>query len=106
MTGDVRAPRWPVLVAGLCVLVAMAGVALALTVRDSMVIPATSAGYVAGAVLTTAFAATYRSMRNARRSLGRFRPQPGFDRFAGLAVGIGFVLGIANAVLLATELAK
>lgn len=105
MSDRIRAPRWPVLAASACTALAVTGAVVAST-TGLPVIATTVVGYVVGAVLTTAFAAVYRSMRNGRRSHPRFRPSPALDRWAAVAVGVGFLAGMVNAVLLATELAK
>lgn len=101
----VRAPPWPVVSAAVC-----AGVATVLAVGFATVlepsIPALATGYVLGAMATIALAATYRALRNARRRHPRFRVQRGLDRVATASMGVGFLAGIASAVLLATELAK
>lgn len=100
-----RAPTWPVIVA---VVAAAASAALAVGFATALEpsIPLLAVGYALGALVTVALASTYRALRNARRRHPRFRVQRGLDRLAAATMGVGFLAGLANAVLLATELAK
>ena len=105
-TTAVRAPWWPV---GTALLAALAAVTLAVanaTLMDPVSRPLLIAGYLLGAIMTTALAAVYRALRNALRRHPQFRVQRHLDRLAVAAMSVGFAAGLANAVLLATELAK
>jgi hypothetical protein len=97
----VRIPSWPgffgVVVGLLSLLIAIVGkgdVALL------------GAGYVLGAVAAPALAVAHRYFAEARRKdpwfVGSSRP----GRVIALGVGVGLAAGLANAWLLATELAK
>jgi hypothetical protein len=102
----VTAPWWPV--AGASAL-ALAAIALALVnwlLLGEVSIPLLAAGYVLGAMGPTVLASVYRALRNSRRRHPRFRVQPGLDRTAVTVMAVGVAAGLANAVLLATELAK
>lgn len=106
MNDRITSPTWPMLCAWVCVVLAAAAATLAALAPQSPVIVTTSAGYALGALFTTAFASAYRSVRDRLRSNPRFRPRPGIDRLATSAVVVGFLVGMVNAFLLATELAK
>lgn len=103
--GPVRAPAWAAYGA-LAAAVLSAAAALVVATAESASMPILIAGYLAGALLTTVLAASYRSQRNARRANPRFRVQRTVDRAAAFGIGLGFAAGLANAFLLATELAK
>jgi hypothetical protein len=102
----VRAPWWPVAATAVVSALAIAFAAVSAFVLETVSFPLVISGYVLGAMVTTALAATYRALRNARRRHPRFRVQRGLDRAAAVAMGVGFVAGLVNAGLLATELAK
>jgi len=102
----VTAPWWPVFLA---MLAALAAVALAVangTNATTVSVLSLIGGYVFGALITTVLASVYRALRNARLRHPRFRVQPALDRMAVAAMSIGVAAGLANAVMLATELAK
>ena len=102
----VRAPWWPV---GTALAAALAAVGIAVAnaaFLDPISTPLLTVGYLLGAIATTALAAVYRALRNTRRRHPQFRVQRHLDRLAVAAMGVGFAAGLANAVLLATELAK
>lgn len=102
----VTAPGWPV-AGALVVTVASIGIAAASVMLVGFAsLPLVTAGYVLGAIATTVLVSIYRATRNSRRNHPRFRVQRGRDRVAGVTMCIGIVAGLANAVLLATELAK
>lgn len=100
-----HAPTWPV-VAAVFATAASAAIAVGFATTLEPSAPILAVGYVLGALVTVALASTYRALRNARRRHPRFRVQRGLDRLAAVTTGAGFIAGLANAVLLATELAK
>ncbi len=98
-----RASWWPVAAQGVAVV--LAAVAAWLASQDPA-LPVAVVGYVSGAVVVVAFSAVYRALRDGRRGDGAFRPQPWLDNLARVLVLLGVAAGMANAFLLATELAK
>lgn len=102
----VRAPWWPA--AASATAVVAAGVILLVALGSSPgagTLP-TILGYAIGAVLPSIFSAIYRAQRNSRRVSPTFRPSPVLDRFVLTCSIVGFLVGLGNAFLLATELAK
>ena len=98
-------PRWPALTS-----VAAAVIALVVAVLEAMQGTRSLAvlvlGYGLGAVATTALCAVHRALRDGRRRDPRFRVERGFDALARASMGLGLLAGLADAFLLATELAK
>jgi hypothetical protein len=105
-TEPVTAPTIPVSAAVVAALASLSLFAVNQFFMTDVSVPLLITGYVLGAVLTIVSACVYRALRNVRRSDPRFRPQPFLDRVAVVAIGFGMVAGLANAVLLAIELAK
>jgi hypothetical protein len=99
-------PWWPAGASGASALVAVALVALDLFVLQPVSIPLVVVGYVLGALATTAFAATYRALRDGQRRKRMYRVPVRLNRVVVAATCVGVLAGIGNAVLLATELAK
>jgi len=102
----VVAPAWPVLVAVAALVVAALAALLNIAPGDGVSVPMLLLGYLAGAIITLVMSAIYRSLRNSRRNHPRFRVQLWLDRLVGFLALAGLLVGLANAFLLATELAK
>jgi hypothetical protein len=102
---QLRTPRWPA-VGALATAVLAVGLAALAAMKMAHPIGVPVTGYLLGAVVTIAFASSFRALQNSRRSNPRFRPQPGLDRAVRLALLVGVAAGLANAFFLATELAK
>jgi hypothetical protein len=102
----VTAPATPVSTAVVAALTSGSLFAVNQFLLTAVSVPLLVIGYILGAILTIVSACVYRALRNVRRSDPRFRPQPILDRAAVLAIGFGMAAGLANAVLLAIELAK
>lgn len=101
-----RTPRWPAVV--IVVVVLVAAVLLgAQRVDDGQVrLLSAVAGYVLGALVATALASVYRARRNTARLSNEFRPSRGLDRLVSTTLVVGLLVGLVQAFLLATELAK
>ena len=64
--GVVRAPGWPIAVAGACALAAVV-TALVGAQMTTAPVPLLVAGYLLGAVITVALSSVFRALRDARR---------------------------------------
>lgn len=100
------APIWLSVVSAFMALASIA--VLSVTVAQLPAIPVvlTVIGYVTGAILCMIAASFYRASRDSRRSRPDFRVTRGWDKLVTVSVTVGIVAGLANAILLATELAK
>jgi hypothetical protein len=103
---DATVPWWPAGAASGCALVALVLVLIDLSVIQPVSVPLLILGYLLGALVTTAFAATYRAKRDGKRRHRLFRVPVALNRLVIAATCVGVLAGIGNAVLLATELAK
>ena len=101
----VHPPAWPVAAAAASAIVALTIAVLGARATAPSV-PLLVAGYVFGAVVTVALSAVFRALRDARRKHPRFRVNLLLNRLVAVVVGVGFLAGLGNAFLLATELAK
>lgn len=102
--GDVRAPVWPAIAVCVVALTALGCAVASLRLGAPIMVPI--AGYVAGCILSVAFASTHRALENRERSNPRFRLQPSLGRIVKVGMALGVVGGLACAFALATELAK
>lgn len=95
-------PAWPAAVLAAACVVAAVGAYLGWS-GPGVLWPAV--GYAVGAIGAGLLLSLYRSISDSRRGRS-FRPNPGLDRAVRWLAGAAVILGILNAVLLATELAK
>ena len=101
----VRTPRLPV-VAALVAMTSSVGIALVGTLSRPLGVPAILAGYLLGAVVTTALVQVHRGARIRASASPWFNPERGLDRLAAGVLAVALLAGAWHAFALATEWAK
>jgi hypothetical protein len=97
----VRTPRWPLVAAVVCAVLAASATLLA--ADDARL---ALAGYVLGGLLLPALTALHRFVRRSASKDPYFIPEPFLQRVMAVALCAGVLAGAVNAWYIATEVAK